>query len=150
MEKKLEKWQIKKIYAIANKLKYVIAGQKDDVLHMIIENMTLKDSVKELTYSEAAKLICYLEQQQALTEKNEKVSETQKKKIWALMYDLRDKDMTIDPTPIGERLAGIIRRQFAVASSPQRLFTHLNYDDGNALIEILKHYVATAERKRMS
>lgn len=150
MEKKLEKWQIKKIYAIANKLAYVVPGKKDDVLHMLIESMTLKDSVKNLTYAEADKLISYLEQQQTLVEKQEKISEGQKRKIWALMYDLKDKDMTINPTPIGERLAGIIRRQFHVQSSPQRLFSHLNYDDGNALIEILKNYVATAERKMMN
>jgi len=47
-------------------------------------------------------------------------------------------------------LAGIIERQFQVKSTPQRIFNRLSRDDGNKLIEILKNYVRTAERKWMN
>lgn len=150
MKKAIEGWQKKKIYAIANQLNYVVKGQGDDPLHMIMYTMTSKSSTKDLTYGEAQDLISYLLQQQALNEKKNGVTSNQKKKIWALMYELKAQDIQSDPTPIGERLIGIIKRQFDVITSPQRPFTHLTYEDGEALIEILKHYVKSAERKRMS
>lgn len=150
MKKSIEVWQKKKIYAIANQLEYVNKEHNDDILHMIIENMTGKESVKLLDYAEANQLIDYLAKQQALNEKRLGVTTKQKKKIWALMYELKDNDITQNPTPIGKRLVGIIKRQFNVISSPQRPFTHLEYEDGEILIEILKNYVKTAERKRMS
>ena len=66
------------------------------------------------------------------------------------MYELQSLDREPNTAPVGERLAGIIERQFQVRSTPQRIFNRLSRDDGNKLIEILKNYVRTAERKWMS
>lgn len=148
--KTVERWQTKKIYAIANALGYVDRQDKDnDILHMIIFSQTCKHSTKELTYREANEIIAYLEKQQ-----NNKIDEVmtagQKKKCWSLMYELQSLDREPNNVPVGERLAGIIERQFQVKSTPQRIFNRLSRDDGNKLIEILKNYVRTAERKWMN
>ena len=78
------------------------------------------------------------------------MSEGQKKKVFSLMYQLKELDAEPNFTPIGERLAGIIERQFKVRSTPKYLFTNLSKEDGNRLIEILKNYISTAERKFMN
>lgn len=140
-------WQTKKIYAIANSLGFVDRNDKEnDILHNIIYSQTGKLSCKELTYHEANIIIQYLEKQQSYTI-TEVMSQGQKKKAWQLMYELQSLDAEPNPTPIGVRLAGIIERQFGVKSTPQRVFNRLSKDDGNKLIEILKNYVQSAERK---
>lgn len=146
--KSVQGWQKKKIYAIANALGYVDSKDKEnDVLHMIVYAQTGKESVKDLTHNEAELIIAYLEQKQSHMSV-ESMSQGQKKKIWALMYRLKELDEIEDTTPVGERLAGIIKRQFDVKSTPQRLFTYLDREDGNKLIEILKHYIESAESRR--
>lgn len=142
---KIEAWQKKKIYAIANALKYTNPQDKEnDILHMLIWQRAKKDSVRDLTYQEANDIIAYLDQQQGNTA-TDQVTKGQQKKIWALMYELKALDAIPNDTPIGERLAGIIRRQCKVRSTPQRLFTYLDQDSANKLIEIMKHYVESAE-----
>lgn len=147
MFKAIQGWQKKKIYAIANALGYVDRTDKEnDVLHSIIYANTGKLSTKDLTYSEANIIIEYLDRQQNKTIA-EVMSQGQKKKCWQLMYELKALDVEPDVTPVGQRLAGIIERQFKVKSTPQRVFNHLTRDEGNQLIEILKNYIKTAERR---
>ena len=148
--KAVEAWQKRKIYAIAGSLKFVDKNDKEnDILHMIVYNLTMKTSVKDLTFAQANQVIDYLVQQ-----KNKSIpevmSEGQKKKVFSLMYQLKELDAEPNFTPIGERLAGIIERQFKVRSTPKYLFTNLSKEDGNRLIEILKNYISTAERKFMN
>lgn len=146
----IQGWQTKKIYAIANALGFVERTDKEnDILHMIIHSQTGKTSTKNLTYREANAIIAYLEKQQNQTVQ-EVMSQGQKKKCWQLMYELQSLDREPNTTPVGERLAGIIERQFKVKSTPQRIFNHLSKDEGNQLIEILKNYIKTAERRFMN
>lgn len=146
----IQGWQTKKIYAIANALGFVDRTDKEnDILHMIIHSQTGKTSTKDLTYREANTIIAYLEKQQNQTIQ-EVMSQGQKKKCWQLMYELQSLDKEPNATPVGERLAGIIERQFKVKSTPQRIFNHLSKDEGNQLIEILKNYIKTAERRFMN
>lgn len=146
----IQNWQKKKIYAIANALGYVDKTDKEnDVLHMIINGRCGKSSVKNLTYREASDIIDYLVKQQNQTI-DEVMTQGQKKKCWQLMYELQGLDEKPNFTPIGERLAGIIERQFSVKSTPQRVFNRLSKEDGNKLIEILKKYIETAERKYLN
>lgn len=145
----IQGWQTKKIYAIAYSLGFVDRSDKDDILHMIIISQTGKTSCKKLTYKEANEVINYLEKQQN-KEIKEIMTQGQKKKCWQLMYELQSLDAVPNNTPIGQRLAGIIERQFKVKSTPQRVFNRLSKEDGNQLIEILKKYIKTAERKFMN
>lgn len=146
----IQGWQTKKIYAIANALGFVDRTDKEnDILHMIIHSQTGKTSTKDLTYREANAIIAYLEKQQNQTIQ-EVMSQGQKKKCWQLMYELQSLDKEPNTIPVGERLAGIIERQFKVKSTPQRIFNHLSKDEGNQLIEILKNYIKIAERRFMN
>ena len=148
--KAVEAWQKRKIYAIAGSLKFVDKNDKENgILHMIVYNLTMKTSVKDLTFAQANLVIDYLVQQQNKSIP-EVMSEGQKKKVFSLMYQLKELDAEPNFTPIGERLAGIIERQFKVRSTPKYLFTNLSKEDGNRLIEILKNYISTAERKFMN
>ena len=148
--KAVEAWQKRKIYAIAGSLKFVDKNDKEnDILHMIVYNLTMKTSVKDLTFAQANLVIDYLVQQQNKSIP-EVMSEGQKKKVFSLMYQFKELDAEPNFTPIGERLAGIIERQFKVRSTPKYLFTNLSKEDGNRLIEILKNYISTAERKFMN
>ena len=148
--KAVEAWQKRKIYAIAGSLKFVDKNDKEnDILHMIVYNLTMKTSVKDLTFAQANLVIDYLVQQQNKSIP-EVMSEGQKKKVFSLMYQLKELDAEPNFTPIGERLAGIIERQFKVRSTPKYLFANLSKEDGNRLIEILKNYISTAERKFMN
>ena len=146
----IQGWQKKKIYAIANALGFTNRNDKEnDVLHMIVHSQTGKLSIRELTSYEANMIIAYLEKQ-----KNHSIhdvmSQGQKKKCWQLMYELQSLDAVPNPAPVGMRLAGIIERQFNVKSTPHRVFNHLSKEDGNRLIEILKNYIHSAERKYMN
>ena len=148
--KAVEAWQKRKIYAIAGSLKFVDKNDKEnEILTMILYNLTMKTSVKDLTFAQADLVMDYLVQQQNKSIP-EVMSEGQKKKVFSLMYQLKELDAEPNFTPIGERLAGIIERQFKVRSTPKYLFTNLSKEDGNRLIEILKNYISTAERKFMN
>lgn len=57
-------YQIRKIYAIGGALGMVKRGEDDDLLHELVNGMTGKTSIKELTYGEACKVIGELEGRQ--------------------------------------------------------------------------------------
>lgn len=91
-------YQIRKIYAIGQALGIVNRGG-EDALHDLVYGVTGKSSVKELSYSEACKVIGELEARQGTPPPRPKktnhrkrkpggVSEGQERKVWALMYRL--------------------------------------------------------------
>ena len=93
-------YQIRKIYAIGGALGMVKRGEDDDLLHELVNGMTGKTSIKELTYGEACKVIGELEGRQGTPPPRKsgrplhksvpgRTSEGQRRKIWALMYQLQ-------------------------------------------------------------
>lgn len=146
--KKIQSYQIKKIYAIANKIGIVENGNHHDELHLLIGGMTGKDSVRSLTYQQAGLVLERLEQLQG---KKSPVAGAmtsgQKKKVWALMYQLKTKDKEGCKVPLGERLCGIIKKELKVDSKAKDPFVWLDYSSGNKLIEILKNYVKNTKKQ---
>lgn len=159
--RKLETFQLRKIYAIANALGIREPGGGQDELHALVEELTGKDSIKNLTYKEAGTVIARLEQLQGKPvspkpstgkrkehrEKPGGVTSGQQKKIWALMYELKKHDEFPNDVPLGDRLCAVIKKEMhmdAVAKDP---FVWLNFRQGNNLIEILKRYVENARKK---
>lgn len=148
-------YQIRKVYAIGQALGIVNRGG-EDALHDLVHSMTGKDSVKELSYSEACKVIGELEARQGTppprpkktTHRKRKpggVSEGQERKVWALMYRL----VAASPSTVavGDRLRAAIKKEIGVDSCLKDPFVWLDYKDCNKLIEALKGYVRNAERK---
>lgn len=161
---KIEIVQIKKIYAIGSALGIVKQGNREDYLHILIGGITGKDSVKELSYQDASKVIIQLKQLQgkenaakkqgfkkSVTPKQNTVSggvtQGQQKKIWALMYELKKYDKAEGTALIGERLCGIIKKELKITCGLKNPFAWLDFTSGNKLIEILKKYIASAQKQ---
>ena len=160
--KRIEAFQIKKIYAIGNALG-IVHPRGDDELHTLVMRITGKESIKALTYREAAAVISKLEELQSKTvslskrksRKGQKehpecpggVTASQQKKIWALMYELKKYDTEPYAAPLGERLCAVIKKELHVDAIPKNPFVWLDGSQGNTLIEKLKRYVDSAARK---
>ena len=110
-------YQIRKIYAIGGALGMVKRGEDDDLLHELVNGMTGKTSIKELTYGEACKVIGELEGRQGTPPPRKsgrplhksvpgRTSEGQRRKIWALMYQLQAASPS--KAQIGDRLSMLL------------------------------------------
>jgi hypothetical protein len=77
------------------------------------------------------------------------MTEGQQRKVWSLMYELKRFDTQPSVATLGERLCGIIKRQFNIDAMAQKPFQFLRREDGNKLIEILKSYCGNAETRHI-
>jgi hypothetical protein len=158
--KNIEQFQIKKIYAIGNALGITVSGSNEDELHALVCGITGKDSVKKLTYMEAGKVIARLEELQGKSvsptvkrnskeyrEKPGGVTAGQQRKIWALMYEIKKHDAVSNDVPLGDRLCKIIKKELGIDAMAKEPFVWMDFSQGNKLIEILKKYAESAERK---
>ena len=160
----ISKSQIKSIYTLGGALGLVDhTHSHDDNLHQLVGAITGKESVKALTGDEANKVISELMRRMrgfpdtpAPRRTAKKHEETpggltggQKRKVWVLMYALRDLDSVPSDASLGSRLCGIIRRQFRVDAAPKDPFRFLTWEQGRQLIEILKKYCGSAEARRI-
>lgn len=159
----IEPYQIKKIFAIGNALGITGRDGREDELHILIYRITEKDSVKALTYKEAAAVINQLERLQGPAassqplkpSKKEKehperpggVTSGQQKKIWALMYELKKYDQSPESAPLGDRLCAIIKKELGMDAIAKNPFAWVTFSQGNTLIEKLKRYVESQKRK---
>jgi len=151
--------QIKTIYATAGALGIVERGNPQDNLHLLVEGMTGKASVKDLTAAEAAEVIKELQKRQGgaapprrsrktHTERPGGATSGQQRKVWALMYQLEAADTGPSSAPVGERLCGIIRKELHLSAVPRQPFAWVTFKACEKLIEVLKQYVKNAgERK---
>lgn len=169
-----DKQQIKRLYALAAGAGLVEANSKDDLFHALVYGVTGKEHVSELTDSEVtavqAELISKMKYKNraAPLKKRAKspkpdiqpgmMTERQIKKAWQLMYVLQELDesprIKADGTTlsIGERMAGAIYKILNVTANisgndPNKPFRWITFDAGEKLIETLKRYVRSAERK---
>ena len=157
----IEQFQIRKIYAIGNSIGITDSGKGEDELHIFVEGITGKTSIKDLTYQEADKVIARLQELQGTAaspnaRSNKRkvhrsrpggVTSGQQKKIWALMYELKKYDEFPNEVQLGDRLCAVIKKEFCVDATTEKPFVWLTFIQGNALIETLKRYVASAKRR---
>ena len=156
--------EIRKVYALGARLGLVESNNKNDALHALVEGITGKDSVSKLNADEYKDVMTELYTRLRLSqleppperrskkryESNPgKITEGQQRKVWALMYQLAGCDTEPSTASLGERLSGIIKRQFGVDATQRQPMKWLSYKQGNQLIEIIKNYVKSAERKAM-
>lgn len=78
----------------------------------------------------------------------------QQKLAWRLMYRLQELDVKPklhengQPYTVGERMAGAIQTILGTTAIPGKdIFKWVSFEDGTKLIEGLKRYVRSAERK---
>ncbi len=147
----------KKLYAMAANAGLVEHGNKEDPFHQIVYNVTGKTSVKELTKREAklveAEIIRHtgdnvsgdrIKNQEAVPDM---MSPAQQSLAWRLMYQIRRYDVKVSNKSVGARLAGVVRKNLKISASDTEPLKWVNAENGNKLIETLKRYVTSAEKK---
>ena len=147
----------RRLYAIASKCGLVERDNKDDALHQIIFSITGKTSAKELTAKEikaveAEILERYGNEISGNKIKNQETIEgmmppAQQSLAWRYMYEIESYDLQPSSKTVGERLAGIVHKELNLTAFPDKPLLWVDAKDGNRLIEILKHYLTSAEKK---
>ena len=148
---------IRKLYAIAAKNGLVEHGNKDDLFHLIIYSVIGKTSVKELTDKEI-KLVeteilrktksdisgAKIKNQEAV---HGMMSPAQQSLAWRYMYEIESYDLKPSAKALGKRLARVVQKELGITASDTEPLKWVNKKNGNMLIEVLKRYVAIAEKK---
>lgn len=145
-----------RLYALASGLGMVERNNKEDAFHQLVFGLTGKEHVSDLTASEAKTIQKELQNRMRLRNikvplKHKKkdvpgmMTTSQQKKAWSLVYRLDE----IEPkdVPVIERLLGAIEKILGITASKTDPFRWINFDDGTKLIEQLKRYVRSAERR---
>lgn len=162
----LKPQQTQRIYAMGARLGLVESGNKNDLLHELVYSIAQKSSVRELDEQEYKKVVAELANKlriASLTEpktvhpfkakKREdkgigKMSDGQIDKVWRLMYILQELDEKPSSASLGKRVSGIIKKELHIDALPKKPFAWLTYQQGVKLIEILKKYIANAQRRK--
>lgn len=143
----------KKIYSLAAVCGILVAGSHEDGLHDIVYRETGKSSVRALSEAEARKVIqelhSYLQISQLTPPPGRSnISSEQTRLAFRLIHRLAELDKIPSAASPRERLAGVIFK--ATGISPKQdgdLFEGLSEEQGSRIIETLKRYVRSAERK---
>lgn len=145
------------LYAIAVKNGLVEHGNKEDAFHQIVYSVTEKTSVKDLTSREMKLVENEISQRTNDNISGDKIksqeavpdmmSPAQQSLAWRLMYKIRRYDVKVSNQTVGARLAGVVRKTLKVSASDTEPLKWVNAENGNVLIETLKRYVRSAEKK---
>ena len=143
-------------------------GMSEDDRRALVYSVTGKESTKELTGSQTEAVIGELRKRcgsvPAPPEKrNPKaykptvagmMTTEQQSLAWRYIYRLRELDEKPvlhedgKPYTVGERMAGAIHKICGITAKPgENIFRWVSFKDGERLIEKLKMYVNTAERR---
>lgn len=150
----------KRLYALANGLGLVENGSKEDPFHQLVYGLTGKEHVSDLTPSEARTVQAELMKRmqlknhdKPLKKKQEEESEpdmmTVPMKNYAkfLAHRLEELDEKNPSVPANFRLAGAVRKVLGVTAPDNEPLKWVHFQDGMKLIEQLKRYVRSAERR---
>ena len=146
----IRSWEIKALYGLATKAGLVDKSADEDHLHLIVNKITGKSSIKKLTrveyfkvHHEVKKLV--ISETEDYTQPG--VSPEQIKKAWALMYRLvdLDKNSKFVGATAGTRMQGAIKKVCKVDAPLKDPFRFVDDQKMYLLIEQLKRYVESAE-----
>lgn len=161
----ITKEQIKRLYALGSSLGMVGRGQ-DDPLHVMVESMTGKESISSLTLAEFESVQTALINRMKFSQRPAEVAKQVEKRkagvpagrmpreqqslAWRLVYRLQEVDVLQGKAPTatpGERLRGAIKAILGTDTDAKDPFKWVTVDQGTTLIEQLKRFVRSAERK---
>ena len=160
------KEQIKRIYGLGAGLGIIGKG-RDDMLHEIVYGITGKESVKELNDKEFKAVQHELISRMQLSNPNHPEHKTKPKPkksdeeigcngmatkeqqalCWRYCYRLKELDPNPRSADVGDRLVGAINKVLGVTASKKEPFKWVKQEQCSQLIEQLKRYVNTAERR---
>lgn len=141
----------KRLYAIAARQGLVEGGE--DAFHQIVYRVTGKEHVSDLDVAEGKAVERELLRMKRQTSPKPKpreevpgmMTDAQQRYAWRLIYQLIELDKK--DVPAGERMAGAVRKILGITASPKEPLQEIYREDGSRLIETLKRYVRSAERK---
>lgn len=136
-------------------------GMNSEELHVLVAGLTGCQSLTELTDKQAEAVICEMDARGSRSAPPEKrrpkadrpevagmITAKQKKHAFKLLFKLIEYDETPSNISSGARMAGIIRKELGItAYEGKYLWEWVNAESARKLIEILKGYVLSAERK---
>ena len=130
-------------------------------MHNLVIRLTGKSHISSLTETEYKTVINELYTQLKINSYEEPphpkavyktspgmMSVGQQKRVWKLMYQLRDFDVSPSSAGLGDRLCRIIKKELHIDASAKDPFKWLSYKQGSKLIEIVKKYIASAQRRK--
>lgn len=162
----------KRLYALASGLELVERNNKDDPFHILVHGITGKTSVKDLTDDEKKEVEAELLNRMKLSNHNVPLKTKAKTKTkvetqpgmmtaaqqtlaWRLIYRLMELDATPKikdtgvPYTARERMDGAIDKILGVTpNKTKNPYVWVDFKQGEKLIEVLKKYVRSAERKQ--
>ena len=144
--------QIKRMYALGAVCDLLEQGNKRDNLHAFVYQLTAKLSISRLTDAEAKRVISHLEQcRRAISPPPEPKAWISKQQIslaFRLIYRLAELDETKSAATPKERLCGAMSKVLNLNPDITKdIFKGVTEAQGAQLIEALKRYVRTAERR---
>ena len=145
------------LYAIAANAGLVEHGSKEDPFHQIVYSLTGKTSVKDLTSREMKQVENEIRSRISENVSGDRIksqeavsgmmSPAQQSLAWRLMYQIQRYDVKVSDKSVGARLAGVVRKSLKISASDTDPLKWVNAENGNKLIETLKRYVKSAEKK---
>lgn len=147
----------KSIFAFCREL-----GIGDDDRHAIIYGITGKESTTELTAAETKAVLHDLMERMKIKNRPElphrektqtpsvagMMTAAQQKLAWRLVYRLIELDDAPNKASAAERMAGAIKKELGITTVPGKdIFRWVSFDNGTKLIEQLKRYVRSAEKR---
>lgn len=147
-----------RLYALASDLGMVERNNKDDPFHQLVYGLTGKEHISMLTQAEAKAVQTELQERMKLKNHNKPLKKSKKSVpgmmtipmqnlAWALAYKLEELDEKSPPVPANIRLAGAVKKVLGITAYPEEPLKWVHFQEGMKLIEALKRYVASAERR---
>jgi hypothetical protein len=139
-------------------------GIDDESRHALVYGITGKESLTELDEKETKAVISELMERMKMCNRTDPLDHRKPKAYnppvagmmtpeqqslaWRLVYRLAELDKSQSSASVGERMAGAIKKELGITTVPGKdIFKWVSFDDGAKLIEKLKRYVRSAERK---
>ncbi len=135
----------RRLYAIAVELNLLERGNPEDPFHIIVYRITGKEHVSKLNQKEEKAVLKELLSYRETEENPQKISPVHRRKVWALIYELCEADPS--GAKPAERLCGAIEKILNTSSFRRDPFRWVKERDADKLIETLKRYIKSAERK---
>lgn len=150
MNKSITQPQMRAIYKLGSEV-----GLDNEALHEVVYNATGCTSIKLLSADEAGRVITRLRDEAEYSNlsapQSEQASDAQKKKLWAMMYELWSYD-TAPPKSREERLtrmAGLIKKILKREEvNAQYPLSGISKADIAKLIKAAERYIENEKRKR--
>jgi hypothetical protein len=159
----ITKGQIQRIYALGAGIGILESGNENDDLHALVSRITGKEHIKELTVTEFDAVESELMRLMRYGTRNTPLKKNSRKKVeavagmmtpqqqslaWRMIYRLCELDKQPTAATPGERMVGAVKKILGIDATVEAPFRWVDFESGAKLIERLKRYVYSAEKKR--